>query len=106
MITLTEMAIAAVKGVISQAPEPVTGLRITVEMDGCAGIKYNVGLESDSREGDAVIETGGAKVFVDADSQPHIAGSTLDFVTDPVSFGFIFDHPDPLEKCACGKSCG
>ncbi|SEI22822.1 Iron-sulfur cluster assembly accessory protein [Rhizobium tibeticum] len=106
MITLTEMAIAAVKGVISQAPEPVAGLRITVQVDDCAGLKYHVGLEGESREGDAVIETGGVKVFVDAGSQPHIAGSTLDFVTDPGSFGFIFDNPNAPEECACGKSCG
>ncbi|QPB24644.1 iron-sulfur cluster assembly accessory protein [Rhizobium sp. 007] len=105
MVTLTEKAIAAAKGIISQSPEPVNGLRIMVQVDGCAGPKYHVGLESELREGDAVIETGGVKVFVDAGSQDHIAGLTLDFVTEAGSSGFIFDNPNPREKCACGKSC-
>ncbi|SEI21338.1 hypothetical protein SAMN05216228_10674 [Rhizobium tibeticum] len=39
MVTLTEKAIAAAKGIISQSPEPVNGLRIMVQVDGCAGPK-------------------------------------------------------------------
>ncbi|OWK25169.1 hypothetical protein AJ87_13495 [Rhizobium yanglingense] len=106
MITLTEKAIAAVKDLLSQSPEPVNGLRITVQAGGCDGPEYHAGLDSESREGDAVIETGGVKVFVDAGSQPYVAGLTLDFVTESGCSGFIFDNPNAREKCACGKSCG
>ncbi|WP_027168903.1 iron-sulfur cluster assembly accessory protein [Mesorhizobium sp. WSM3224] len=106
MITLTENAVAAIKTALSQADEPAEGLRIMIESGGCAGLKYLMGLESLAREGDAVIKTDGVRVFVDADTQPYVAGMTVDFVTGFESSGFIFDNPNATEKCACGKSFG
>ncbi|KAA3448400.1 iron-sulfur cluster assembly accessory protein [Mesorhizobium sp. SARCC-RB16n] len=106
MITLTENAVAAVRTALSQASEPAAGLRIKVEGGGCAGLKYIMGLESLARDGDAVIEKEGVRVFVDLSSQPHVAGMTVDFVTSFEASGFVFDNPNALEKCACGKSFG
>ncbi|WP_143748538.1 iron-sulfur cluster assembly accessory protein, partial [Mesorhizobium carmichaelinearum] len=62
--------------------------------------------ESISREGDVIIEQDGLRVFVDAASQAHVCGMTVDFVTGPESSSFVFDNPNAQEKCACGKSCG
>lgn len=104
MITLTENAITAVKSALSKAAEPAEGLRIMVEAGGCAGFKYMMGLESTVRDGDAVIDADGVKVFVDNRSQPHVAGMTIDFVTGLESSGFVFDNPNAADKCACGKS--
>ncbi|WP_394889889.1 HesB/IscA family protein [Mesorhizobium sp. AaZ16] len=106
MITLTDNAVAAVKSALARASEPAEGFRIMVQAGGCAGFKYVMGLESISREGDFIIEKDGVKVFVDAGSQPHAAGMTVDFVTGPEPSGFVFDNPNAREKCACGKSCG
>lgn len=68
MITLTESAISAVKSALSQAQAPADGLRIMVQTGGCAGFKYMLGLETITRQGDAVIEADGVKVFVDEGS--------------------------------------
>ncbi|MCJ7995612.1 iron-sulfur cluster assembly accessory protein [Rhizobium cremeum] len=106
MITLTENAISAVKSALSKALEPAEGLRIMVEAGGCAGFKYMMGLESTVRDGDAVIDADGVKVYVDTRSQPHVAGMTVDFVTGLESSGFVFDNPNAADKCACGKSFG
>ncbi|AZO34138.1 MAG: iron-sulfur cluster assembly accessory protein [Mesorhizobium sp.] len=106
MITLTENAVAAVKAALSRADEPAEGFRIMVEAGGCAGLKYQMGLESVSREGDAIMEANGVKVFIDSSSQPHLAGMTVDFVTNLESSGFVFDNPNARDKCACGKSFG
>ncbi|NKN34784.1 iron-sulfur cluster assembly accessory protein [Agrobacterium sp. a22-2] len=106
MINLTENAVSAVKTALSRAAEPAEGLRIMVEAGGCAGLKYMMGLESVIRDGDAVIETDGVKVYVDAGSQQHVAGMTVDFVTGLESSGFVFNNPNAAEKCACGKSFG
>lgn len=106
MVTLTDNAVAAVKTALSRASEPAEGFRIMVQTGGCAGFKYLMGLESVPREGDAIIDAGGVKVFVDIGSQPHVAGMTVDFVTELESSGFVFDNPNAREKCACGKSFG
>ncbi|RAZ71760.1 HesB/IscA family protein [Mesorhizobium atlanticum] len=104
MITLTDSAVAAVKAALSRASEPAEGFRIMVQTGGCAGFKYAMGLESVSREGDVVTETDGLKLFVDADSQRHVAGMTIDFVTGLETSGFVFDNPNARDKCGCGKS--
>ncbi len=106
MIILTENAVSAVKSALSKAAEPAEGLRIMVEAGGCAGFKYLMGLESTARDGDAVIDADGVKVYVDTRSQPHVAGMTVDFVTGLESSGFVFDNPNAADKCACGKSFG
>ncbi len=106
MITLTDSAIAAIKFALSQTCEPADGLRIKVEGGGCSGFKYHLGLDRESRDGDAVIEAGGVKVYVDLASQPHVSGMTVDFTTGVDSPGFIFDNPNARENCACGKSFG
>ncbi|ULR41957.1 iron-sulfur cluster assembly accessory protein [Rhizobium sp. K102] len=105
MIKLTENAAAIMNVTLSRA-EQAEGFRIAVEAGGCAGYKYLVGLESVQGEGDAVIETNGVKVFVDANSQAHINGMTIDFVTGPETSGFVFDNPNAHQNCTCGKSFG
>ncbi|WP_018240546.1 iron-sulfur cluster assembly accessory protein [Ensifer sp. BR816] len=106
MITLTENAVAIMKAALSRAAEPMEGFRIMVQTGGCAGFKYLMGLESLPREGDAVIEADGVKVFVDIGSQRQVDGMTVDFVTGAESSGFVFDNPNARENCACGKSFG
>lgn len=106
MITLTPNAISAVKTALSNATTPAEGLRIMVEAGGCAGYKYLMGLERQAREGDAVIETDGVKVFIDDVSQGHVHGMTVDFVTGLESSGFVFENPNAASKCSCGKSFG
>jgi len=104
MIQLTDSAVAAVKTALSRAPHPASGLRIMVQTGGCAGFKYLMGLESSSRDGDVVIDQGGVMLFVDEESQSHVSGMTVDFVTGLESSGFVFDNPNASSKCSCGKS--
>jgi iron-sulfur cluster assembly accessory protein len=106
MIQLTDSAVTAVKTALSRAAMPAEGLRIMVEAGGCAGFKYMMGLEATMRDGDAVIDQGGVKLFVDANSQPLVAGMTVDFVTGLESSGFVFENPNASSKCSCGKSFG
>jgi iron-sulfur cluster assembly accessory protein len=106
MIALTAQAADAVKSALARAPQPAEGLRIMVDAGGCAGFKYMMGLESAAKDGDAVIETLGVKLFIDEKSQGLVAGMTVDFVTGLESSGFVFENPNAAAKCACGKSFG
>jgi iron-sulfur cluster assembly accessory protein len=104
MIQLTETAVAAVKTALARSTQPAEGLRIMVETGGCAGFKYRMGLESSAREDDMLVHQDGVTLFVDADSQPHLQGMTVDFVSNLESAGFVFDNPNAASKCGCGKS--
>jgi iron-sulfur cluster assembly protein len=106
MISLTDSAINAVRTAMTGAQGKVQGLRIMVQAGGCAGLKYSIGLVRDPAPDDAVIEAGDVRLFVDAASQPHIQGTTVDFVVGLENSGFTFNNPNAATKCSCGKSFG
>lgn len=104
MIVLTKEAAAAVKDALSRAGKTDAGLRIMIEAGGCAGFKYLIGLDAEPRRDDAVVESGGVKIFVDPDSQMLLNGLRVDFVESLDGSGFIFENPNAASKCSCGKS--
>ncbi len=111
MIRLTDNAVAAIRTALSRAAERTVanapsaeGLRIMVETGGCAGFKYMMGLEAQTRDGDEVVRQDGVTLFIDRESQPHLIGMTVDFVSGLESSGFVFDNPNASSKCSCGKS--
>ncbi|WP_026379585.1 HesB/IscA family protein [Afifella pfennigii] len=106
MIHLTETAASALRQAIEGAEHPVEGLRLMVEVGGCAGFKYMMGLVASGEPEDAVFESGGIRLFVDEESLPHLAGTTVDFVSSLEGAGFTFDNPQAAWSCACGKSFG
>ncbi|WP_027584129.1 iron-sulfur cluster assembly accessory protein [Bradyrhizobium sp. Ai1a-2] len=106
MINLTDSAVNAVKSAISTSAKPTSGLRIMVEVGGCAGFKYMMGLADEPKPDDTVIERDGVKMFVDNKSHEHLAGTTIDFVVALEGSGFTFDNPNAKSSCSCGKSFG
>jgi len=106
MIHLTDNAASALRSAIEGAEHPVGGLRLMVEVGGCAGYKYMMGLVAGGEPEDAVFESEGIRVFVDEASLPHLAGTTVDFVSSLEGAGFTFDNPQAAWSCSCGKSFG
>ena len=53
-----------------------------------------------------MVESDGVKVFVDRQSLPLLAGTTVDFVIGLQNSGFTFDNPQAKSSCSCGKSFG
>ena len=54
------------------------GSPIQVADGGCAGLKYQMGLEAGAGEDDTVLEYGDVKVFIDAGSMVHLNGASTD----------------------------
>jgi len=104
MIALTETAIDAVRRVLAEADEDISGLRIGVETGGCSGLQYKLELEVEAQEGDEVLDYSEFKLFIGASSQVHLAGTSMDFVESVEGSGFVFDNPNAANKCGCGKS--
>ena len=106
MLQLTDSALNAVRTAISNATDPVNGLRIMVEAGGCAGYQYMMGLVREPDPDDTVIERDGVMVFVDSSSHELLSGTTIDFVVAVQGSGFTFDNPNAKSSCSCGKSFG
>ena len=104
MLELTDTARTAIKTAIENAGQPVAGLRVMVQGGGCAGLQYGMALEVSQQNDDAVIEADGVKVLVDPESQPHLSGTVIDFVSGLEGSGFVFNNPNASSSCGCGKS--
>lgn len=106
MIELTESALKAIRTAIEGAEGEVEGLRIMVESGGCAGYKYMLGLVSETKKTDIVVETEGVRVFLDPFSAELLRGTTVDFSVSLEGSGFTFQNPNAAQSCSCGKSFG
>lgn len=103
MVTLTDSAVSTLQRVLANSAA-AQGLRIQVADGGCAGLKYQMGLEAGAGEDDTVLEYGDVKVFIDAGSMIHLNGVIVDYVESVGGAGFKFDNPNATSTCGCGSS--
>ena len=53
---------------------------------------------------DERIETPGGVFFIDGGSVLYLIGSTMDWVEDDFTAGFVFQNPNAKGSCGCGES--
>jgi len=83
------------------------GLRVGVKGGGCSGLSYTFSWERQPRCGDEVFDgPEGAKIFVDKKSLLYLNGTILDYDTNLISKGFVFNNPNAKTTCGCGSSFG
>lgn len=93
MLTLTENAQAAVKGLATDAGLPESGgVRIALTADQA---QLEMSLVAEPLESDQVIEAADAKVFVSEETSPILAGHTLDAGQTPEGVGFSLHAQEP-----------
>ncbi|KAF1702337.1 HesB/IscA family protein [Pseudoxanthomonas kaohsiungensis] len=102
-VTLTPVALDRVQRFLQRDPTAL-GLRFGVERTGCSGWGHVADLARDRREGDAVFEQDGVRIFVDAQSLPLVDGTRIDFTRQGLSETFVFDNPNASAECGCGES--
>ncbi len=103
MITLTEKAVKAVNRFV-RSEKGAAGLRLRVTGGGCAGLQYEMQLETAAQANDTVVEQNNIKIFVDPQSAVMLEGLTIDFVDTMLESGFTFHNPNAASSCGCGKS--
>jgi iron-sulfur cluster assembly accessory protein len=87
----------------SKAGSPEAGLRLGVSKGGCAGWQYEMKV-SDPSPGDEVVDHGGVRVIVAADSLEKLRGSEIDYSDDLTDAGFKIQNPKSRRSCGCGTS--
>ncbi len=103
VLSLSESAAERVRGLLATAATPATGLRVSVEKSGCAGMAYKMAL-AEPEPGDEVIEKDGARVIVDSKAILFLLGSRMDVKTENFSSTFVFENPNQISACGCGES--
>jgi iron-sulfur cluster assembly protein len=104
VMTLTDAAAARVNEIIANSDRPIAGLRVGVKNGGCAGMSYTMEFAEDVSPLDEVIEDKGVKVLIDPKAVLFLLGSRMDYRTDKLSSGFVFENPNETSACGCGES--
>jgi iron-sulfur cluster assembly protein len=102
--TLTDAAAERIKAIMEKSDKPLAGLRIGVENSGCAGLGYTMEYAEQANKGDEVVEDKGVTLFIDPKAVLFLLGTKMDFKTEKMSSGFVFDNPNQTSACGCGES--
>ncbi|MEW6749512.1 MAG: iron-sulfur cluster insertion protein ErpA [Candidatus Latescibacterota bacterium] len=105
-MTVTEVAAARIRHLLSEQGHPQYGLRLGVMGGGCSGFQYRLAFEERERETDQVIEDKGVRIFVDPKSCLYLSGVTLDYRDTLMGAGFRVENPNARTTCGCGESFG
>ena len=80
------------------------GLRIGVRKSGCSGYAYVLDYADEINPGEEIFEQHGAKVVINPEHLPVLAGLTLDFQKQGLNEAFKFLNPNVKGECGCGES--
>jgi iron-sulfur cluster assembly accessory protein len=95
MINITEAAGQYITHLLADAERQGLALRLAIAGQRPGGYQYKLGFvrEDERAADDVVIDAGGFRVFIDAESAPNLQGATLDFVETPEQSGFRIHNP-------------
>jgi iron-sulfur cluster assembly protein len=104
VMKLTEAAANRVREIMARSDKPVAGLRIGVKNGGCAGMEYTMEWAAEKGALDEVIDDQGVTVFIDPKAVLFLLGTEMDYKTEKLKAGFVFNNPNQTSACGCGES--
>lgn len=103
-VILTPAAEARIAKLMTNAPEGAIGVKLSTPRRGCSGLAYSVDYVTEEVKFDEKIATPGGTFYIDGASVLYLIGSTMDWVEDDFSDGFVFANPNAKGACGCGES--
>ena len=103
-LNLTASAHARIAALMERAPEGSVGVKLSTPKRGCSGLAYSVDYVAQAKPFDERIDTPGGTLFIDGGSILYLVGSTMDWVEDDFTAGFVFNNPNAKGACGCGES--
>jgi iron-sulfur cluster assembly protein len=103
-LNLTARAHARIADLMARAPAGAVGVKLSTPRRGCSGLAYSVDYVTEAKPFDERINTPGGTLFVDGGSILYLIGSTMDWVEDDFTAGFVFQNPNAKGACGCGES--
>jgi iron-sulfur cluster assembly protein len=104
VITLTDAAAKRIAALTAAAGKEVAGLRIGVKKGGCAGMEYTMEYTDQRAPLDELVEDKGVRILIDPTAVLFLLGTEMDYRTDRLSSGFVFNNPNQTSACGCGES--
>ena len=103
-VLLTPSAQARIDALMASAPDGAIGVKLSTPRRGCSGLAYSVDYVTQANGFDERIDTPGGTLFIDGASVLYLIGSTMDWVEDDFTAGFVFNNPNATGSCGCGES--
>jgi iron-sulfur cluster assembly protein len=103
-LILTPSAEARIAHLMANAPEGAVGVKLSTPRRGCSGLAYSVDYVTQADPFDEKIATPGGDFYVDGGSILYLIGSTMEWVEDDFTAGFVFQNPNAKGSCGCGES--
>ena len=105
MIELTASAAAQLRMLVQEKglDTKTSGLRLSVEKGGCAGLQYAMSIGA-PQENDLIVERDDARLFIDAESVKWLDNSVIDYEEGLSGAGFRVRNPLSARSCGCGTS--
>ena len=104
VLTLTDAAAERVKAIMARSETPLAGLRVGVKKGGCAGMEYTLEYAAEVRPIDEVVEDKGVRILIEPSAILFLLGIEMDFKSDKLTSGFVFNNPNQTSACGCGTS--
>ena len=104
MITITDSAVAKLKGILAEETNPESKLRIFVQGGGCSGMQYGFTLDDVENEDDFKLSVQDVEVLVDSASGMYLTGATVDYKETEMGSNFSISNPNAQTTCGCGSS--
>ena len=109
LIQVSELAAQKLSEVLDEQGEDGGMLRVMVTPTPTGGFQHVLGVETEAKEDDIIIESFNVKVVVDGESAPLLDGAEIDYVDGLMRSGFVISNPnieDVGGGCGGGCACG
>ena len=100
----TNKAAGKVRALVADEGNPELKLRVFVTGGGCAGFQYGFTFDELVADDDAIIETDGVELVVDAMSYQYLVGGVVDYAEGLEGSRFVVENPNAETTCGCGSS--
>ena len=104
VMRLTDAAADRIRDIMAKTEKPVAGLRVGVRNGGCAGMAYTMEFAEAAQASDEVVEDKGVRILIDPTAVMFLLGTEMDYRSDRMSSGFVFNNPNQTSACGCGES--
>lgn len=104
MINVSDRAVVEMKRFLAEQEDPEAAVHVFVESScGCGKARYGMALGSEVPNGADVLEMGGIRLVIDAQSAPHLEGVEIDYRESLMETGFVIHNPNQQSSgCGCG----
>ena len=100
---LTDAAAERIRALQAASGKEVEAVRIGVKNGGCAGMEYTMEYAEARKPHDEVIEDKGVTLLIDPTAVMFLLGTEMDYRTDRMRSGFVFNNPNQTSACGCGE---